>query len=165
MKKTLFLVLLLLSVSLSVSSKTVYAYTREGGKFNFNLAHGFYIGFGSVVQTVVTKVSINGNEYKEIHVSCKEDGILKCDAITPNAPPNTHGHSFDPLIIDEILTDINASIEGQFKEENILKGSTSKKVSIISVEGERCTLFFNVVWNLDERGDGSVVIEMDEIEL
>lgn len=73
MKKYLIM-LIFLSVSASVFSRPVYIFQKEGGEFTFNLAHGFYIGYNTIDQTIKFLEDVNGNPVEQITVSCKNPG-------------------------------------------------------------------------------------------
>lgn len=164
MKKYLIM-LIFLSVSASVFSRPVYIFQKEGGEFTFNLAHGFYIGYNTIDQTTKFLEDVNGNPVEQITVSCKNPGDERCRA--NNSPQGViiNNNSFDPLVIDEFMSEINRDIDDKVINQKIIKGSINKKVMITSKEGNQCLLSFDATWDLNENGDGQVIIGVNEVIL
>lgn len=116
-------------------------------------------------QTIIFTEDINHNPVEQITVTCNDPGDEPCRAKNSASNVIINNNSFDTLIIDNFNTEINKDIDDKVINQKIIKGSINKKVSILSIEGKQCLLSFDAIWNLNEYGDGQIIIEVNEIIL
>ncbi|MDR0971504.1 MAG: hypothetical protein LBM25_03880 [Bacteroidales bacterium] len=157
--KKLVIFIALIAIGLTGFSKNVINCEKEGGVLRFNLKWGFYIGYDYVKQA---RTGENGN-IRYWDLTCIDGGYERCKI--QEAKSNIDGNTFDPSIIEEIFSSMMTIIDNKVLEEGILRGKTSKKYNLTSLEGKKCLIAFSFQWNLNKNCDGNVIITMEEVKI
>jgi hypothetical protein len=155
MKNIILIALLLLAMTGFAKDYDVSG-TKEGGQINTTISGTQYIGFGSV------DYKVDGHK---VTFKCSGTGVNKCRGVVDGRYmyfTTTNGNTFSFNAYMTIINSLMDSMDGAFFAGSYT-GRHTQQVSAVSNEGNRCTLVFGIIWQLDARGNGTFKIKIDEI--
>lgn len=119
------------------------------------LVHSKYVGYEVVSNIIQDNV---------VHLHCSGPGVTKCSVETPDGKThvfNVGKSSFLFGDFESLFNEMLTYVEDEIAI-NHYRGQYTKKVHAISVEGTNVNISFNLVWNLDNEGSGSICMYAGE---